>query len=182
MRNPRVRMERASRSYYCLLLFVCAALVWKARYLQLALDNTPPLPATAVRPPPRASGARIVVASANIWQGRRKVVSDDLASRDFIAELARRNHEAYCARWGYTYKMLAGQVWRTREAMYKKMPFVLELLSSGEFTHIFWMDLDSLFTNFEVALETLEGTPPRDFVFTGEPDGLLNARLPHQLG
>ncbi len=161
------------------LLMLIAALTWNVGSLLRELraeGRPPPTRREAAEPRARSSSAtRIVVASANIWQGRRKSLDDDLASRDFIAELARRNHAAYCARWGLEYHLLSGQVWKTREAMYKKMPHVLRLLrSGGDFTHVFWMDLDSIFTNFDVSLAEL-ASPRADLVFTGEPGGLLNA-------
>ena len=89
------------------------------------------------------------------------------------------------------YRVLAERVWTTDEALYAKLPFVLSLLrgddngaDGGDASaavpppppppeFVFWMDLDSVFTNFSRPLEALllrarppsrprPSAPPRD--------------------
>jgi hypothetical protein len=97
-----------------------------------------------------------------------------------MATLAVGNHQRYCRENGYTYKLLTTEARSERvvqkEAIKKpwqKVPFVADLLREGH-PYVYYMDADSVFTNFSAKLERFVALD-KDFVFTGDFNSILNS-------
>lgn len=100
---------------------------------------------------------RIVVASAAIGTefGRKAWV-----------QRAKTNHKNYCQHHGFAYELR--EIPQTdRTPHWEKIHLVLQLFDEG-FEFVFWMDIDSIFMNFDISIEELLPENGRDFVFSGD--------------
>jgi galactosyl transferase GMA12/MNN10 family len=86
-----------------------------------------------------------------------------------------KNHQNYCRAHGYQYFFrddYIAPVSKTNNAdpfylgAWSKPQFIKDLLSK-EFDYVFWIDSDSIFTNFKVGFEDLIATN-KNIIFTGD--------------
>lgn len=93
-----------------------------------------------------------------------------------------KNHENYAKKHGYDYAFRSDYAMpassaSSRDPFYigcwSKPSFILDFLDSG-YEYVFWIDADSVFTNFSVDLNDLIKTG-KDFIFTGDGYDVCNS-------
>jgi galactosyl transferase GMA12/MNN10 family len=103
-----------------------------------------------------------------------------------FADLARKNHEDYCARHGYAYQCPTAGFHRYRAPSWSKMLFILKALAdkdtgasfSPRWDWVFWMDIDAIFTNPAHTLEAfISGLAPTQDMLLGEDIWGINTGL-----
>ncbi len=127
------------------------------------IDNEAPTPAQEqCTGPPGSCGSRSsqpTLAVVSIMEGPLK--------NQKWSRLARRNHERYCSENGYHYELWTGYSESNgRTPHWEKLRAALDLFDRG-FEIVFWMDADSVFTNFDLKLESLIDSD-KDFAFSGD--------------
>jgi len=85
---------------------------------------------------------------------------------------ALENHRMYCKTHNYDY-VLRTKPKTDRIATWEKPNLILELMEDKNYDIIFWMDTDSVFTNFDTKIESLIDTK-NDFYFSGDTN-IINA-------
>ncbi len=83
-----------------------------------------------------------------------------------------KNHKMYCKKHKYKY-VLRTKAKTNRIATWEKIHLILELMNDPNNHFIFWMDTDSVFTNFDVKIEGLLNSK-NHFYFSGDTN-IINA-------
>lgn len=88
-------------------------------------------------------------------------------------ENAKKNHEKYCKKHGYTYKCIEKAEKNCHPAWMK--PVVMErILNSNEYDYVMWNDADSFFVNMDIRIEDLIWDPEADMIITGDANDVCN--------
>lgn len=116
--------------------------------------------------------------------GNLLVLSGYTADISTFAELARRNHEQYCARHGYHYQCVTSEFFPYRAPSWSKVLFILRALAERDaggrprWDWVFWMDIDAIFTNPARKLEPfLADLEPEQDMVLGEDAWGINTGL-----
>ena len=85
------------------------------------------------------------------------------------------NHKAYCNRHNYSY-ILRKLPKTNRIATWEKIDLMKEIILSNKYDYIFWMDTDSIFTNFNIKIEDIINNTGKkyNFIFSGDTN-IINA-------
>lgn len=65
-----------------------------------------------------------------------------------------QNKREYCARQGYDFIYLENSLDESRPVPWTKILLMQKVLQSGKYDWVFWTDADSIFTNFNIRLES----------------------------
>lgn len=112
------------------------------------------------------------------------VVSGYTPDLSSFAEMASENHREYCASRGYRYRCHHSGFYGGRSPSWSKVLFLLMALSEKDeqgrnaWHWVFWIDIDAIFTNFTIPLESrLAGLAPRQEMVLGEDGWGINTGL-----
>lgn len=87
-------------------------------------------------------------------------------------KIAKKNHQEYCDKHGYTYVCLEEKI-NDFHPMWMKPDLVLSQLKNG-YDYVFWMDGDSFFANMNIKLEKFM-CDNSDLIATGDLNDVVNA-------
>jgi hypothetical protein len=88
---------------------------------------------------------------------------------------ALNNHKKYCAIHNYDY-ILRTNSKTNRAPTWEKIDIIKELILTNKYDYIFWMDTDSIFTNFSIKIENIISNAGSNynFIFSGDTN-IINA-------
>tara|TARA_B110000483_G_scaffold1925_1_gene2169 strand:+ start:1527 stop:2261 length:735 start_codon:yes stop_codon:yes gene_type:complete len=98
-------------------------------------------------------------------------IGEDYNKKPWVKN-ALENHRVYCKKHDYTY-VLRTIPKTDRVATWEKLDLILELMENTDNDVLFWMDTDSVFTNFKIKIESLLDSN-NDFYFSGDTN-IINA-------
>jgi hypothetical protein len=90
-------------------------------------------------------------------------------NKKFWVRFAKENHIAYCNKHNYDYIIRTSQK-TNRIANWEKVDLIKSTMLSNKYDYIFWMDQDSIFTNFNITLENIikKAGQKYNFIFSGD--------------
>jgi len=80
-------------------------------------------------------------------------IGDKYNKKDWV-KYALQNHKDYSNRHNYTY-ILRNLPKTNRESTWEKIDLIKQTIISNKYDYIFWMDTDSIFTNFTITIEDI---------------------------
>lgn len=95
-------------------------------------------------------------------------IGDEYNKKDWV-KFAIQNHKDYSNRHSYTY-ILRNLPKTNREPIWEKMDLIKQTIISNKYDYIFWMDTDSIFTNFTIKIEDIINNAggKYNFLFSGD--------------
>jgi hypothetical protein len=95
-------------------------------------------------------------------------IGDEYNKKDWV-KYALQNHKAYCNKHNYSY-ILRNLPKTNRIAIWEKIDLIKEVILSNKYDYIFWMDTDSIFTNFTIKIEDIINNTGEkyNFIFSGD--------------
>lgn len=112
------------------------------------------------------------------------VLSGYTPNIESFAGMVVRNHQEYCASRGYQYRCLTSGFFEGRAPSWSKLLFILKALAEQDeqgrklWQWVFWMDVDAIFTNFTIPIESLSADlGPEQEMLLGEDSWGVNTGL-----
>lgn len=101
-------------------------------------------------------------------------IGDEYNKKDWV-KFALQNHKDYSNRHSYTY-ILRKLPKTNRISTWEKIDLIKKIILSNEYDYIFWMDTDSIFTNFTIKIEDIINNTGENynFIFSGDTN-IINA-------
>jgi hypothetical protein len=110
-----------------------------------------------------------LLASGGLTNNKIAIITyDDRKNMEYI-DLHNKNIDKYCKKWNYEYKFYDKC---THNVYWCKIYMVLDLLKSGKYDYVMWLDSDTIIKNYEISIDSIVNKYSSD-IFMSENNNLL---------